>query len=294
MGTGRKSPDVRAKIDRVTDQVITEERHSELAALLDDNKRLDAEYPKVADYLDTALKLPGTGNAQRDGAFDLRLIHYMIGGNVNTDNPYWDIVAPAVFEHEGRRVVNGGEPKGSARLAYAEILLQAVYAYAVPSPETVAWVADFCEGAPLLEVGAGRGYWAAQLARTGLKVEAFDSEPPHEVDNISFPKAAGQVDVWHPVKQCTEDLECIASHPEHVLFLCWPPGWGNAMAAHALAEFQRSGGERLIFIGEPRGGKNATDAFFDSLSAGWSLESQDTQFVSWWNLSDVAQGWVRR
>jgi hypothetical protein len=35
------------------------------------------------------------------------------------------------------------------------------------------------------------------------------------------------------------------------------------------------------------------DAFFDGLSAGWTLESEDAKFVSWWNLLDVAQGWVR-
>jgi len=32
------------------------------------------------------------------------------------------------------------------------------------------------------------------------------------------------------------------------------------------------------------------DAFFDALSAGWELESEDAQYVAWWNLADVAQG----
>nr|CEL21315.1 hypothetical protein [Kibdelosporangium sp. MJ126-NF4]CTQ96118.1 hypothetical protein [Kibdelosporangium sp. MJ126-NF4] len=66
------------------------------------------------------------------------------------------------------------------------------------------------------------------------------------------------------------------------------------MASQALGAFERSGGERLIFIGEPRGGKTGDDAFFDKLSAAWRLESQDEQHVSWWNLSDAAQGWVRK
>jgi hypothetical protein len=278
----------------MTDQVLTDERRGELAALLNDEQRLNVEYPKVADYLDTALRLPGTGDADVDGAFDLRLVHYMVGGSVDTVNPYWDIVAPAIGEQDGRRVVNGRRPDGSPRLAYAQMLLQATYAYAVPSSETIEWVSDFCSGRPLLELGAGRGYWAAQLARAGLPVTAYDSEPPDAVENMSFPRAAGQRDVWHPVSTVGELAEPIAKHPDSVLFLCWPPGWGNTMAAEALAQFGATGGERLIFVGQPRGGMNATDAFFDLLADEWRLESEDARHVSWWNLPDVAQGWVRR
>ena len=36
------------------------------------------------------------------------------------------------------------------------------------------------------------------------------------------------------------------------------------------------------------------DAFFDALDDGWELASEDERFVAWWNLGDVAQGWVRR
>jgi hypothetical protein len=271
----------------VTDRVLSEERRNELAALLDDEGRLTAEYPKVADYLDMAARLPGTGDARADAAFDLRLVHYLVGGNVDTTNPYWDVVAPAVSVRDGRRVVDGGRPDGSPRLAYAQLLLQSVYAYAIPSRETIDWVAAFCAGRPVVEPGAGRGYWAAQLTRAGIEVEAYDAEPPDQKENGSFPRAAGQRDVWHPVRE-TGNITA-----EHVLLLCWPPGWGNPMAADALAAFEAAGGERLILIGEPRGGMNATDAFFDALTGGWRLASADPDFVSWWNLSDVAQAWVR-
>lgn len=278
----------------MTDQVMTDERRNELAELLNDEQRLNAEYPKVADYLDTGTRLPGTGNVDADGAFDLRLVHYMIGGNVTTENPYWDIVAPAASERDGRRVVDGGGTDGSARLAYAQMLLQATYAYAIPSPETIAWVREFCDGRPLLELGAGRGYWAGLLADAGVTVAAYDSEPPDTVDNMSFPQAAGQNDVWHPVGQSKDPAATIAAHPGHALLLCWPPGWGNSMAADALSSFAAQGGQRMIFVGQPRGGMNATDAFFDRLRDNWTLTSEDEQFVSWWNLSDMAQGWVRR
>ncbi|PXX60339.1 hypothetical protein DFR70_110179 [Nocardia tenerifensis] len=255
---------------------LTTERRNELAALLDDDVRLRTEYPQVADYLDTAPRLRGAGDDAADAAFDLRFVHFMTGGE--SANPYWDIVRPSVVG----RVVSGG----SARLAYAQTILQAVYAYAVPSPETLRWLEHFAQGRPVLELGASNGYWAAQLARLGVNVTAFDSAPPDTSENVSFPGAH----VWQQIGSLDE----YAPQPESVLFLCWPPGWGDPMASRALRGFEEAGGERLVFIGEPKGGKTGDDAFFDRLTAAWTLESQDPDHVSWWNLADDAQGWVRR
>jgi hypothetical protein len=278
----------------VAERTLTPERRAELAALLDDEQRLRAEYPKVSDYLDMAPTLAGTGDVRADAAFDLRFVHYVTGGKAESSNPYWDIVGPSVSEHAGRRVVNGGNPEGSARLAYAQMLLQAIYAYAIPSPETLDWVSGFCEGRQAVDLGAGRGYWAAQMASAGMLVKAYDFEPPDKVENVSFPHAGHQTDVWHHVGDLEEFESDAADRSEDVLFLCWPPGWGNTMASEALATFEKAGGRRLIFMGQPRGGMTGDDAFFDGLAAGWELASEDTQFVSWWNLADVAQGWVRR
>ncbi|WP_433758142.1 hypothetical protein [Nocardia sp. CA-135398] len=66
------------------------------------------------------------------------------------------------------------------------------------------------------------------------------------------------------------------------------------MASDALAAFEAASGERLVYIGEPKGGKTADDAFFDGLTARWKLKSEDAHFVSWWNLTDRAQCWARR
>ncbi|MEU7769487.1 hypothetical protein AB0B25_31005 [Nocardia sp. NPDC049190] len=144
----------------------------------------------------------------------------------------------------------------------------------------------------MLELGAGRGYWAKQLADAGTDVRAFDSEPPDTTANPSFPGADGQRDVWYPVGGLDEfEAEL---NGDSALLLCWPPGWGDPMASKALEMFEARGGRRLIYVGEPKGGKTGDDAFFDGLSGRWSLESQDEQHVSWWNLNDVVQGWVRR
>jgi len=216
----------------------------------------------------------------------------MTGDASISKNPYWDIVAPSVFEHDGRRVVNNGNPEGSAQLALAQMVLQAAYAYAIPSPETINWMRQFCGDRPVFELGAGRGYWAAQLSHAGQTVSAYELEPPDRADNVSFPQATGQDAVWYPVN----GLDCLPldDRSGQVLFLCWPPGWENPMASDTLSAFESSGGDRPVYIGEPRGGKTGNSAFFDALEDRWRLETTDPRFVSWWNLSDMAQGWVRR
>ncbi|MBH0779050.1 hypothetical protein [Nocardia bovistercoris] len=269
---------------------LTAARHEELVALLDDEQRLRAQYPKVLEYLDATPLLAGTGDDRADRAFDIRLVHYMTGGREHSSNPYWDIVAPSVSVRAGRRTVDGGREKGSARLGFAQTILQSAFAYAVPSPETIQWMAEFCAGLTVIEAGAGRGYWAAQLTEAGLTVEAYDSQPPDTTDNISFLHTAGQPDVWHRIGGPRE-YAARSSDGQEVLFLCWPPGWGNTMASEALTAFN---GERLVYIGEPKGGRTGDDAFFDALTEGWRLESEDPRFVSWWNLADTARGWVRR
>ena len=275
----------------MTALVLTPERRTELAALLQDGERLKTEYPKVAEYLDVAPLLPATDDTANDAAFDLRFVHYMTGGASESGNPYWDIVAPSVGSAAERRVVNDGSGNGSARLAFVQTILQATYAYAIPSPETLSWLSEFSGGREVVELGAGRGYWARQLADRGSTVRAFDSAPPDTTANASFPSAGGQADIWYPVHGLDEFGATLDS--DSVLFLCWPPGWGDPMASKALDLFESRGGRRLVYIGEPKGGKTGDDAFFDRLSDAWSLESHDAQHVAWWNLADAAQGWVR-
>ena len=279
-------------MSNMSELALTAERRSQLSVWLNDEPLLRAEYPKVAEYLSMALRLPGTGDDRADAAFDLRLLHYMTSAESASTNPYWEIVAPSVFDYKGRRVVNGGSPQGSGQLAFAQMILQATYAYAIPSPETVDWVCRFCDGRAVVEMGAGRGYWAHQLSRAGLVIDAYELEPPDTTENASFPQAAGQQDVWYPIGSLG-DLRP-GERPDAVLFLCWPPGWQNTMASDALTAFEQVGGDRLIYIGEPRGGKTGDDAFFDALSDRWAVASTDDHFVSWWNLADRAQGWVRQ
>ncbi|MEU2104440.1 hypothetical protein [Nocardia sp. NPDC019255] len=58
----------------MTGLALTPERRTQLAELLGNESRLKAEYPGVAEYLDTAPMLSGTGDAETDAAFDVDLV----------------------------------------------------------------------------------------------------------------------------------------------------------------------------------------------------------------------------
>ncbi|ADD40677.1 hypothetical protein [Stackebrandtia nassauensis] len=275
----------------MSDMELSPERREELLSLLDNESRLKTEYPKLAEYLDIAPSLSGTGNDQRDGEFDLRLIEVMTRANSTTQNPYWEIVAPAVSDVGERRVIDGGNPKGSPRLAFAQTVLQDAYAFAILAPETVQWVSEVCGSQTIVELGAGRGYWAKHLRQSGVTIDAYDIKPPTSDQSETYAAPGVLPGTWADV-DVLEKLE-----PDELgartLLLCWPPGWGDTMASEALKTFEDAGGEQLIYVGEPQGGKTGDDLFFDGLAARWRMESKDPNFVSWWNNTDGAQAWTR-
>ena len=135
-----------------------------------------------------------------------------------------------------------------------------LYSWAMPSEEALRCIvrhSKMCAG--IVEVGAGTGFWAALLASRGVDVLAFDKAPPHcNVEGNTWPlntqhslhakfafAATKNNDNEHKKKSGAErscnffiknNTGCFfpvksggaveaGLHPEHLLFLCWPPAW---------------------------------------------------------------------
>jgi len=62
----------------------------------------------------------------------------------------------------------------SALLEYRPELI-AKYAFSIPVIGILEIIADY---SPLVEVGAGTGYWAMCLTEVGAEIDAFDLQPP--------------------------------------------------------------------------------------------------------------------
>jgi hypothetical protein len=89
------------------------------------------------------------------------------------------------------------------------------YAYVFPSDSVLAVLAGL---GPLVEMGAGTGYWAHRLRSIGVDIVAFDQAPPgRERDN----RYHSRTPPWTRVEQ--GDQTVLSGHSDRGLFLCWPP-----------------------------------------------------------------------
>jgi hypothetical protein len=135
------------------------------------------------------------------------------------------------------------------------------YAFGVPNRAALEAIAGY---APIVELGAGTGYWAYLLRNRGVDIVAYDLAPPGVLDNTyKF-----EPRTWTQVVR--GGVEVLDHHADRALFLCWP-GYRDTFADEAL---ERYAGPVLIYVGEDAGGHTANDGFFDRLGREWLLEEQ--------------------
>ncbi|MBC7692575.1 MAG: hypothetical protein H7222_12500 [Methylotenera sp.] len=146
----------------------------------------------------------------------------------------------------------------------AEIRKNLIWAYSWSIPTTEA-ILKLTEHSPLLEAGAGTGYWAWLCEQAGGQITAFDrnaTAAPH----------------WTAVH--AGDASWIVRHPDKTLFLCWPP-LDDRFAADCLTAYA---GQWLFYVGEFRG-RTADTAFHEHLEREFTLDST-VQLPCWPGFSD--------
>jgi len=136
------------------------------------------------------------------------------------------------------------------------------FALAVPDERAISLIADMRK--PIIEIGAGTGYWAYLLSQSGVDIVAYDKVPTATGLNPFFKSKNQFCDVFRG------GVEDIQFHPGRVLFLCWPV-YDNPMAVDALNAYK---GDTLIYVGEGPYGCTASAAFWDALDAGWSQNTR--------------------
>lgn len=154
------------------------------------------------------------------------------------------------------------------------------YAFAIPTDAALTTLAHY---APIVELGAGTGYWAFLLRSRGVDCVAYDSAPPDRVPNPNRFRPL----TWTRVEQ--GDVDTLAAHADRALFLCWP-SYRDPFASRALAAYA---GTTLLYIGEPPGGHTADDAFFAQLERGWVCVEQ-VALPNWPGTHDALTVYRRR
>lgn len=141
------------------------------------------------------------------------------------------------------------------------------YAFSVPVAEVLETVAGY---SPIVEIGAGTGYWAMCLSQLGAHIDAFDIKPPDE----NFPCEWNDTnywfgDTWYSVWEGDESIA--GAYPERTLFLSWPMP-EDPMAYNALHHYRKAGGHTVIYIGDRR--SSGDEAFHNEIESSQIIESR--------------------
>lgn len=165
----------------------------------------------------------------------------------------------------------------------ARVRLCQRFAWAIPNDEALEAMAKH---SPIVEVGAGSGYWAWLLRQRGVDVVAYDIEPP---------VGRGHQNRYH--ETCAEpwtevlegDADKLTEHGDRALFLCWPP-YNTAMASSCL---ERYSGSTLLYVGEGWGGCTGDNAFHTTLQEGWK-NTETIWLPQYSGIHDRLEIWVRK
>jgi len=130
------------------------------------------------------------------------------------------------------------------------------FSFALPTASAIKTLAEL---SPLIEIGAGTGFWAKLIEEEGGNITAFDMYPPNEVSNhYGFNKCFTDVKKGGPEK--------LSNFDAHNLFLCWPP-YERDMALDCISN-KGWKGKYLIYIGEYFG-CTANEEFHRELALSW-------------------------
>jgi hypothetical protein len=184
---------------------------------------------------------------------------------VTFENPYLDVVA-------------GGVTVGAGRAGYADRYIETLrdreelvdeYAWAIPNRPAIEMIVDHD---PVLEVGAGTGYWAWCVRQAGGDILPTDLNAPFD-------------DEWVPVWEA-RGQEVVLDYPDWTLLLVWPPRQ-EFVATETLGRYE---GDTIIYIGEGRGGCTATDRFHEMLHEEW-IRAEVVDIPTYLGLRDRLEVW---
>lgn len=152
--------------------------------------------------------------------------------------------------------------------------LASLFSWAIPTEAALAVLARY---APLVECGAGMGYWAALLRARGVDALAYDRVAPGRRNEHH--KRARQP--WTQIERASS-VEAARRHGERTLVLCWPPYDDDAASYAALRAYP---GEVVIHIGERDEGATGSVRFHRELALNWTL-AEELDLPHWSRLQD--------
>jgi len=152
--------------------------------------------------------------------------------------------------------------------------LCAKYSWAIPNDEAIS---ECVVRSPLVEMGAGTGYWARLIKEAGGDIVAYDMQPVRYLNyyhrTVEFTPTFFNVKKGLPTQ--------LRKYKGRTLLLCWPP-YNDYMAFESILHYK---GDTLIFIGEEYG-CTGDSLFFDILRRNWKCVKH-VRIPTWEGIHDM-------
>lgn len=155
-----------------------------------------------------------------------------------------------------------------------EYRVLARYSEAVATADAVRRLAAL---GPIVEVGAGGGYWARLIRDVGGDVIATDADGDWY----------GDVVPWIEVQRL-EAVTAVQQHPERVVLSCWPPRPYGYMTHVLEAALQST----VALVTDGRNGRVDQDPLYARLDSSWTL-AETIDLPRWPGRFDSLMLWVR-
>jgi hypothetical protein len=158
----------------------------------------------------------------------------------------------------------------------------AKFGFAIMSDEAGEIIARY---APILEVGAGCGYWSYELRKAGVDVVATEPHPGMKYGAI--PEA------WKPWIELDPitGTDAVAKYPGRSLLVGWP-SLNDPWPSDTLKAFNNPG-SIVIYVGEGDGGCTADDNFHNQLRDDFEL-IMDVAIPQFVGIHDDLTVWQRK
>lgn len=171
--------------------------------------------------------------------------------------------------------------------------LQHTYACAIPSDAALDAIGSL--GVPVMELGAGAGYWGALLRARGIECVLYDRAPPTaDGNNMYFNQQFTDV--------LLGDHSMAAEHPSHALLLVWPYSeeearqpWARDADPWDVRALRLYKGSTVLHVGEMDEVSHncTTSRLFKQLLTATFREVRSIELPAWPHAKDVLTIWKR-
>jgi len=180
------------------------------------------------------------------------------------ENPYLEL-----FRH-----LMAARPSPLLDLGERRRELASIFSWAIPTDAALGLLSKY---APLVECGAGMGYWLSLLRARGVDAIGYDLNRPGRKN--AYHRSARRP--WTELQR-KSSVKAARLHRDRSLLLCWPPYDDDAASYRVLRAYR---GDVVIHIGGREEGATGSVRFHRELALNWTL-AEELDLPHWPRLQD--------